>query len=229
MPGGEPRCGARWTRRTIASSIAARNRLATLDAAHCTAAPPRVARRGLRERAAPACSSRRRCAKLGAHGFPGDIVVGACQRLTRTPLDFARPGGFYIHLRLAIEAGEQLRGKLRAFRDGKLHRVNEQLSGTVGHQAIVPARCATGLQPEPVPRRWHEAADLDRQRDRAAVLRRQRGRGETGGRATTRRRARARHPRRCHSRRRPTTRAGRATAASFAAAAYTRSPVRRDS
>ena len=61
-----------------------------------------VAASELHGQAGPACSSRRSCMQLGAYRFPGDIVVGVRQRLTRAPLDLAGPRCFHVGLGLAV-------------------------------------------------------------------------------------------------------------------------------
>jgi hypothetical protein len=61
--------------------------------------------------------------QLGAYSFPGDIIVGVRQRLTRTPLDLAGPRSFHIGLGLAVEAGKQVRRQLGPFGERKVHGI----------------------------------------------------------------------------------------------------------
>ena len=69
----------------------------------------------------------------GAYRFPGDIVVGVRQRLTRAPLDLAGPRCFHVGLGLAVQAGEQIRRQLGALGNRQDHRVVQQLAGSLGH------------------------------------------------------------------------------------------------
>jgi hypothetical protein len=63
--------------------------------------------------------------RLGAYSFPGDVVVGVRQRLTRAPLDLAGPRCFHVGLGLVVQAGEQICNQRGVLGDRQVHRVTQ--------------------------------------------------------------------------------------------------------